>query len=31
MKLLARNIDFGLVRANSARMILHSALPQGPV
>jgi len=31
MKLLARYINFSCVGANSARMLLHSALPQGQV
>jgi len=31
MKLLTRYINFSHVRANSARMILHTALPQGQV
>ena len=31
MKLLARYKNFSRVRANSARMLLHSALPQGQV
>jgi hypothetical protein len=30
MRLLARYIYFSPVRANSARMLLHSALPTGP-
>jgi hypothetical protein len=31
MKLLARYIKFSSVQANSTRMLLHSALPQGQV
>ena len=31
MNLLARHMNFSRVRANSARMLLHLALPQGQV